>query len=68
MTPQELVDMIVGLLNRERSCGRKVRYGSQPTAEKAKLAMERKTGDAFDVYRCIWCRQYHIGHSIWKSG
>jgi hypothetical protein len=45
------------------SCERKVRYGHMATAQKASVAMNRKTGDSFDSYHCEYCKGFHIGHS-----
>ena len=54
-----------GLFSKNRSCGKKLRL-SIKSAMKAKEAMEKKYDKKFDVYRCIWCGQYHIGGSISK--
>ena len=44
-------------------CG-KVKYGHKETAESAAVAMNRKTGDNYDVYQCAWCKNaWHIGHA-----
>ena len=52
-----------GLFSRKHSCGKKNRY-SIKSAQKAKEVMEKKYSKEFDIYRCIWCGQYHIGGSI----
>ena len=54
---------IKGLCSPSRSCGKKQRY-SRSSAEKAKIAMEKKTTKKFDIYRCIWCFKFHIGRSV----
>ncbi len=52
-----------GLFSRKASCGKKNRY-SIKSAMKAKKIMEKKYSKEFDIYRCIWCGNYHIGGSI----
>lgn len=41
----------------------KVKYGHQATAEKAAVAMNKKTGDDYDAYHCGTCNAWHIGHA-----
>jgi hypothetical protein len=42
---------------------RKVRYGRESTALKAAVAMNKKTRDRYDAYRCDECNAWHIGHA-----
>jgi hypothetical protein len=39
----------------------KIDYRSQPSAERAALQLQRKTGRGFDVYQCWHCRGWHVG-------
>lgn len=39
----------------------KVEYTTKDSAEKASRAMEKKTGQEFAVYKCMYCDGYHIG-------
>lgn len=43
-------------------CRKTARYG-EGSAEIAKLIMERKTGAVWDMYKCIWCKSYHLRSS-----
>lgn len=49
-------------IDRASSCARKVRYGHAETAETARLHMQRKTGEALEVYKCRHCDGWHVGH------
>lgn len=43
-------------------CG-KVKYGHHETALTAASAMNRKTGDNYEAYQCLFCDDlWHIGH------
>ncbi len=49
-----------------RSCINKRTYMDRETAKKAAKRMRRRNGDASKtarLYRCPWCRLWHIGHS-----
>lgn len=39
----------------------KVMYGSKFTATMAGMAMSKKKGTHFSVYKCIFCDGYHLG-------
>jgi hypothetical protein len=39
----------------------KIDYRSQPSAERAAMQLQRKTGRDFDVYQCWYCRGWHVG-------
>lgn len=55
---------IKGLSSRKNCCDNKIRYSKQ-SAEKARLAMQRKCSPKlFDKYWCPWCRKWHIGRSV----
>jgi hypothetical protein len=47
---------------RRRQCERKVRYDSVQSASKAWYALTSKTGEDFNVYKCKFCKGYHVGH------
>ena len=39
----------------------KVQYNTRATATKAAESMQKKTGGAFKVYKCMRCDGFHIG-------
>lgn len=39
----------------------KVAYSTPESAQKASLAMHKKTGNTFSSYKCAYCDGYHIG-------
>ncbi len=39
----------------------KVMYNTKATAIKSALSMQKKTGNYFSNYKCIFCDGYHIG-------
>lgn len=49
---------------REATCGTKIDYKSEGTAEKSARAMWDKTGKEFDHYPCAWCKGWHIGRAM----
>jgi hypothetical protein len=49
------------LCGRDRTCGNKVNYKCQATAERAAIAMGKKRGKEFDCYNCYFCKGWHIG-------
>jgi len=49
------IDKIMG-------CARKRPYSTPEHAERARLAMESKTCEPFDVYRCRYEEHWHVGH------
>lgn len=46
----------------ERQCGQKVRHGSEGEARIHAAEMQKKTGEAFNTYRCKVCGSFHVGH------
>lgn len=46
-----------------RSCISKLKHKDEEAAEKARLSMQKKTGQPFDKYHCEFCGFHHIGHS-----
>jgi hypothetical protein len=44
------------------SCGDKVRYGHEQTADDAARAMAQKGRKGLESYRCRYCDKWHIGH------
>jgi hypothetical protein len=44
------------------SCGDKVKYGHQETADKACESMKAKYGTELESYKCRHCEGWHIGH------
>ena len=41
----------------------KIMYTKRSSAEKAAASMEKKYGNRYSVYKCIYCDGYHIGKS-----
>ena len=39
----------------------KVKYNTLESATKASIAMEKKYGNHYSIYKCIYCDGYHIG-------
>lgn len=39
----------------------KIAYGSKKSALKAAENMQKKTGNVFSAYKCLWCDGYHVG-------
>jgi hypothetical protein len=39
----------------------KVKYNTKKTALGSAISMEKKTGNKFSAYKCIYCDGYHIG-------
>lgn len=46
---------------RQDSGDPKVMYNTKETATKSAMAMEKKRGVHFSVYKCLYCDGYHIG-------
>lgn len=49
---------------RRKTCGRKIRYASQPAALAALIALKRKRPEIgyLAPYRCPFCHGFHFGH------
>ena len=45
---------------RRSECGRKRRYDSEEEARASAAQRARATGRELDVYRCTWCRGWHL--------
>lgn len=39
----------------------KVMYNTKKTAQKSAEAMQKKQGNYFSNYKCLWCDGYHLG-------
>ncbi|MHB8491174.1 MAG: hypothetical protein ACYDA6_03025 [Solirubrobacteraceae bacterium] len=48
---------------RASACGEKQRFEDEPEAEQAAYRVRLETGERLDVYRCLFCHGYHLGHS-----
>lgn len=57
-----------GLLRRRSHFNRagqpKVGMSTYQNADKARRKMQTKMNRTYDVYRCLWCRKYHIGGTV----
>jgi hypothetical protein len=51
-------------LDKERSCGSKVKYGHFESAEKACITLREKKGRDLQSYKCRYCEGWHIGHGL----
>lgn len=51
------------MCGRGNTCGKKINYKSQASAEKAAVRVGVKFNRPFDVYRCGFCWGWHIGGS-----
>jgi hypothetical protein len=48
---------------KRKQCGNKVGHPNRDFAMLArKLLKASYPGDKFDVYKCKWCHQWHVGH------
>lgn len=47
---------------RSRECGKKTRYISQNSADRAAADYADRFGHPVNSYHCRWCDQFHIGH------
>lgn len=55
---------------RHRSCCEKMRYGSLEKASEIAAHMETwiaKTQEAMHAYYCVFCNEFHVGHSSGES-
>lgn len=48
----------------EATCGKKIDYGSEESADKAAAAMTRKTGRELEAYPCDFCDGWHVGRAM----
>jgi len=48
------------------TCGKKIDYQSEATAQKAAEAMtnKRKDNKQLEAYPCYWCKGWHIGRAM----
>ena len=51
-----------------RSGKPKVKYNTKATATKSAKAMQKKTGNYFSNYKCVFCDGYHIGKNNHNKG
>ena len=49
---------------REATCGSKVNYLFEETANKAVIATQRKANKPLEAYPCFWCNGWHIGRKM----
>lgn len=59
--------LVVGFLSGEdKTCGNKIKYGSEEKASKASIAMNNKstTRSVLEPYPCFFCSDWHIGRKI----
>jgi hypothetical protein len=51
---------------RDATCGKKVDYKSESTADRAAQAMNKfaKTRHELEAYPCAWCEGWHIGRAM----
>lgn len=52
---------------RETECGKKQAYTSWAEANRVLRAMLRRGQRALGMYRCRWCRGWHIGHQVLRD-
>jgi hypothetical protein len=45
------------------TCGRKIDYKSEESADRAAQAMMAKGSKALEAYPCTWCGGWHIGRA-----
>jgi hypothetical protein len=48
----------------ERTCGTKIDYRSEPSAERAAAAMMAKGSKELEAYPCFFCAGWHIGRKM----
>ena len=53
------------LIDKDKSCTHKVRYGHRDTAEKVidKLKAKNANIGRLESYECRYCKGWHIGHA-----
>jgi len=49
---------------KDATCGTKVDYKSEPSADKAAAAMSAKGSKTLEAYPCFWCHGWHIGRAM----
>lgn len=49
---------------REATCGKKVDYKSEESADRAAQSMMRKGSKDLEAYPCYWCQGWHIGRAM----
>jgi len=47
---------------RKKACDGKVKYKTVKDAQSARINMKRFKGENLTVYKCKFCRNYHVGH------
>lgn len=50
-----------------RACRRKNAY-SRGKATTVAIVMHEMYGDSFDVYECVYCGRWHVGHTPGSGG
>jgi len=48
----------------DATCGSKIDYRSQESADKAAAAMSAKGSKTLEAYPCFWCSGWHIGRAM----
>ena len=67
LTPARILDPVSGDVERWWSqrrgaqCDGKVRHPTERSAQQAARILELQTHQAFEVYRCDFCRRWHVG-------
>lgn len=51
----------------EKTCGKKIDYKSEETAEKAASSMMKKGSKDLEPYPCPFCKGWHIGRLMNKE-
>lgn len=46
------------------TCGNKIDYKSEPTANKAAVGLANKNSRDLEGYPCFWCKGWHIGRAL----
>lgn len=49
---------------REATCGIKVDYRTEESAERARIAMVGKSAKPLEAYPCFWCHGWHLGRAM----
>ena len=63
---REVFDQWFALFSgKENACGNKHQYQSPVLATKAAYNLEvKRPGEQFDVYKCVYCGYWHLGHAV----
>jgi len=53
----------LSILKHSKCCAGKIRHPSMGAAEAHLRALARVDSRPMDVYRCLFCKQWHVGHT-----